>query len=403
MKKALNIAKYLFSSIKTLAGSFKLVLLICFTSLSTFSLGTEDPIDKTKISEYFQNQLYTEAIQYLESKRAETSTDLNLVNSLGYAYFMYGNYTTAERHYTHVLNVDSLNFTANRYMALIQNAYKNYPASLFYYNRLIRLQPNNAWLYKYSGDAYSINKQPDSALMCYEKAYRLQSQNAKIVYAYANNLVDKDLYTKADSVLKNFLLTDSTNVLIMALGIKSAVEQHKWANAAAFNNRWLLSGEADPSTSAKLALANYSIKNYEACYRVCDTLLGQGYELESLLYYASQAMYKLNDYNKSSELLRRCLALSISKNSNIYYFSLADNFESQKKYLKAITAYDTAYYLFKDPLALYNIGRLYEKGLNNKTLAQQFYKKYMLVAKPKTEDEKRVYAYVKEMLALPKK
>lgn len=378
------------------------MLLASITNLSSFAQVNEERVDKNKVSEYFQNQQYVEAIQYLESKNISSAADLNLINSLGYAYFMSENYRVAEEHYKHILSLDSLNFTANRYMALIQELNKNYNAELFHYKRLLRQQAGNAWLYKWCGDAYSLNKQPDSALSCYAKAYSLQPGNVKIVSTYANNLLDKESYSIADSVLKAFLLTDSVNVSIMKLSIRSNLAQHKPAKAAIFSDRWISSGEVDTKTSANLALANYSIKNYEACYKLCDTLLKQGIETESLLYYASLAMNKLNNNNKSNDLLRRCLSLAISKNTNIYYFSRAENFESLKQYKKAITAYDTAYFLFQDPLALYNIGRLYDKGLNNRNLAEHFYKKYLLIANPKNEDEKRAYAYVKELLALPK-
>jgi tetratricopeptide (TPR) repeat protein len=250
------------------------------------------------------------------------------------------------------------------------------------------------------GDAYTDNKQVDSALMLYARAYKLQPQNLKIVSVYTDNLLDKQLYQAADSVLRIFQQADSSNVVIMKLGIRSATEQDKMTDAAAFTSRWIHSGEIDPATSAKLAIANYSIQKYETCYLVCDTLLSQGFETESLLYYASKAMSKLNNYIKSNELLRRCLDLAISKNTNVYYFSLADNFETIKNYKKAIAAYDTAYYLFKNSLALYNIGRLYELGMDNKSLAEQYYRKYLSAAKPTTKDERKVYAYVKKRLAL---
>jgi len=379
-----------------------LLFFVFINNLSSSAQANEDQVDKNKVSEYFQNQQYVEAIQYLESKNIASSAGVNLINSLGYAYFMSENYKVAEEQYRHVLSLDSLNFTANRYMALIREYNKNYNDVLFYYKRLLKQQPDNAWLYNLYGDAFSLNKQPDSASLYYSKAYNLQPQNVKIVSAYANNLLDKESYLTADSVLNVFLLKDSVNLPVMRLSIRSSLAQHKMTKAAAFTDRWIRTGEIDPRTSANLALANYSIKNYGACYTLCDTLLKQGIETESLLYYASLAMNKLNDYNKSNDLLRRCLALAISKNTNIYYFSRAENFESLKQYKKAITAYDTAYFLFQDPLALYNIGRIYDKGLNNKKLAENFYKKYVVVAKPKTEDEKKAYAYVKEMLALPK-
>lgn len=387
------------SNLKNAFCTALIVTLIASTAIRSSSQDIEI-IDRNLLSEYFQNQQYAEAKKYLESKKAAESADVGVVNSLGYAYFMNDDYTSAEKQYSIVLRRDSLNLTANRYMALIQEINKKYDTALFFYERVIKLQPANAWFYKLMGDTYVAKKQFDSALILYSRSYHLQSGNIKIVSVYADNLLDKQLYATADSVIKMFLRTDSSNVIMMKLGIRSATEQDKMANAAVFTNRWIRSGEIDPTTSAKLAVANYSIQNYKTCYLVCDTLLSQGVETESLLYYASKAMSKLNNYAKSNELLRRCLDLAISKNTNVYYFALADNLESSKNYKKAIAAYDTAYYLFKNPLALYNMGRLYELAMDDKSRAEQYYRKYLSAAKPTNKDERKVYAYVKERLAL---
>lgn len=384
------------------AKSLALILFATINCFNGFSQENSNLVDKNKLSEYFQNEQYGEAIRYLEDNKAGFSNDINTINNLGYAYFMSENYKAAQNIYSKSLLLDSLNFTANRYLALINNHFKDYKSQLFYYERLLKVQPTNALLYKLTGDTYSLLKNDDTALVYYTKAYTLQPTYAKVALAYADLLLDKEMYATADSVAKVFLEQDSLNVSMIRLAIRSFMSERKTIEAASFTNRWLLTNEIDPKTSVSLAQANYSVKNYETCFKVCDTLFKQGVENESLLYYASQAKYKLNDYNKSNELLKKCLDLAISKNTNVYYFSRADNFEALKQYKKAVTAYDTAFFLFHDPLALYNIGRLYEQGLKSKTLSHQYYKKYLALAHPKSKDEQRVYAYVKEILASDK-
>jgi tetratricopeptide (TPR) repeat protein len=376
-------------------------LLLAATLFSTISAAqtSADQVDKNKVAAFFQNEQYTEAIEYLESRKVATSSDLNLLNDLGYSYFKGKNYTLAQQQYGKVLALDSLNFTANNYTASINFIKKDYKNELFYYERLLRIQPEIAGLYKLTGDAYTHLSKTDTAGIFYAKAYNMQPANTKIAAAYVDNLLDQLSYATADSVTNAFLNKDSLNATIIDLSIRSYTSQNKHNRAAALSKHWLLSGEIVPKTSVDLARANYTIKDYNMCFLLCDTLLKQGIETESLLYYASQAKYKLNDFTASNELLKRCLSLAISKNTNVYYFSKADNFEALKQYKKAIAAYDTAFYLFKDPLALYNIGRVYEQGLKNKTSAYQYYKKYLAFAKPASKDEQRVYAYVKEMLA----
>ena len=45
---------------------------------------------------------------------------------------------------------------------------------------------------------------------------------------------------------------------------------------------------------------------------------------------------------------------------------------------------------------------MYEQGLKNNTLATKYYRQYLVIAKPLSKDEQRVYAYVKQMLATKK-
>ena len=119
---------------------------------------------------------------------------------------------------------------------------------------------------------------------------------------------------------------------------------------------------------------------------------------ENLFYYTARALNKLGQYKESNDLLSECLDLAISENAEKYFFEKVENFESLRQYKSAIASCDTAYYLFHNPLALYNIGRLYETGLKNKDKAMGYYRQYVKKASPSTAQEKKVHAYLKEML-----
>ena len=90
--------------------------------------------------------------------------------------------------------------------------------------------------------------------------------------------------------------------------------------------------------------------------------------------------------------------MAITKDAEKYLFGKVENFESLRQYTAAIASCDTAHYLFHNPLALYNIGRLYETGLKNQAKANSYYKQYLRKASPGTAQEKKVYSYLKEML-----
>ena len=79
----------------------------------------------------------------------------------------------------------------------------------------------------------------------------------------------------------------------------------------------------------------------------------------------------------------------------MYYYNLALNYESLKQYKKAVANYDTAYYLFKNPVMNYNSGRICETDLKNTPLAKKYYTAYLAKANPVEADEKKAYEYVK--------
>ncbi len=373
------------------------ILPLLIVLYSVKALAQQGEFDKNKIADYFQNEQYNEAIKYLDSNTGNHLNNIYVLNSLGYAHYMNKDLQKAQEYYLETFKADTINFTANKYLALINTKYKQYDEAMGHYNRLVKTLPGNGMLYKYMGDVYSEKDNTDSALIMYSAAYSLQPLQEKILSAYANQLLEGKNYKRTDSVLNAFLSHDSTNVSAMMLAVRSAYQQENYKQAAVFSNHWRNVDFIDINTTVHLAISNFNLRNYLLSFQLCDTLLQQGIDAESVWYYASRAMYKLNQFKKSNELLTQCLSKAISANADTYFSSKADNFEALNQYKKAVSAYDTAYYLFRNPLSLYNIGRLYESGLKNKRLAYRYYSRYLKSGKPKSRDEKRVYAYVKEL------
>jgi tetratricopeptide (TPR) repeat protein len=378
----------------------KLFSCLILTIYMSQALGQQNAIDKNKVSEYFQNEQYLEAINHLVPYLTNNTEDIFLLNSLGYAYLMSEQTAAAELFYKRANRVDSTNFTSNKYLAQIERERENFEQALFYTFKMISAQPQNASLYKSSGDLFLALKMDDSSLHYYLKAYQLQPLNIKYASPYVVQMLNKKKYSTVDSILKIFLSIDSTSVTAMNLAIRSFYEQNDYKTVASFSQRWLNVNrdEINLPTSIRLAIANYELKNYLTSYKVCDTVIKQEFLDERILYYAARALTKLGQYRESNGLLAQCLDLSISKTAENYFFQMGENFESLKQYKPAIAANDTAYYLFQAPLTLYNIGRLYETGLKNKTRAIEYYKRYLKKASPSSAQEKKVYAYLEEML-----
>jgi len=115
----------------------------------------------------------------------------------------------------------------------------------------------------------------DTALYYYAEAYKLQPFNIKYVSSYATRLLNQKNYRTTDSILNIFLAIDSTSVPAINLAVRSLYEQDNYRLTSSFSNRWLniKPDEINVSTTIRLAIANYELKNYLLGYKLCDTVI----------------------------------------------------------------------------------------------------------------------------------
>jgi len=369
-----------------------LLMMVLFQINST---AQSSPVDKNKLMDFFQNQQFDEAINYMLPIETNDSTNIILLGYLGYAYYMNDNIALAKKYYQSIFNLDSTNVSALQYLTIF-NKSENTDLAIAYTRRLISLQPNKAVHYRTMAELFrKINKR-DSVFLYYKIAYNIAPKEYKNAVGFADILVDKEKFTSADSIIKAALLLDSNNIPLLKVSMRSFYNADDYKAVLAPGEKLIRLDEPALSSMTQLFLSYYTLKLYPDCIRVCDYLIAKGYLIENVLFYQAKSWAKLKDFNKSNELLNTCLSLAISKLAEMYHYSLGLNYEEMKQYKKAITNYDTAYYLFKNPVMNYNSGRIAETDLKNNSLAQKYYTEYLKKANPTEADEKKAYLYVKE-------
>ena len=361
----------------------------------SMEVGQPGVIDKSRVMDFFQNQEFAEAIDYLSPALQADPGNIAVLGWTGYAYYMSDKTREAGNCFRRVVAVDSNNISALHYLVLLELGETDGGEALGYARRLLTLQPGRALWWRTVGDCWRRKNKPDSALVCLDSAYSLMPGDMKTVAGLADVLIDKKIYARADTILDNALISDSLNVSLLKLRLRSAYQAQDYAAV-------LLPGERlvrleDPSVVSLtwLALSYYDLQKYGDCIRICDHMLGMGLELESVYYYEARAYAKLKEYPRSNELLTIALSKAISATAEWYYDARGDNHEAMKDYRKALANNDSAYYLFKDPITLYNCGRICEAELHDMNMARQYYRRYLAVAQPKSEQEKKAYAYVR--------
>ncbi|MBO9561205.1 MAG: hypothetical protein J7621_00470 [Niastella sp.] len=374
----------------------KPLLSFAISHLFVFIAAAQPPApDKNKVLDMLQEQQYEAAINYLQPAIGIDSSNTQALRLLSYAYYMSEDIFKAQHCFLKLHSLEPDNITANHYLASIY--YNRDPdLSMSFLARLIRLQPTNANYYRGLGEQLSRAKMKDSALQYLSQAYMLTPGDFKNTVAWAETLIDIKDYAKADSLLEIGLTRDSMNASLLKSRIRSAYDAKDYKSIPVYGERLISQQELSLSVLTKIVLGYYNLQQYENCVRICEYMLSMELQVEAVYYYEAKALAKLKQYEKSNQLLEICLGKAISPNGEMYYFSLGENYEAVKQYKKAVASYDTAFYLYKSPIALYNCGRIYEVELKNEPLARKYYTQYLAFAKPIEADEKKAYAYVKE-------
>jgi tetratricopeptide (TPR) repeat protein len=382
---------------------YKPIFLLLANFLFSFYSQAQSPMfEKNKVLEFFQEQEYDEATAYLMPAFLADSANLQLLQFLGYANYMKEDMKAAEEYYSRIFRIDSNNITAIRNLAQIKEN-TDLPKAVEFTSRLVRLQPGKSAHYRNMGELLKRKNEKDAALFYYHHAYQLAAGDYRNAAGLADLLLDKKQNARADSILIAALLKDSLNISLLKLQVRSAYESKNYGKAIPPGEKLVTLQETPVNALTQLVLSYYNLKMYKDCIRVCEYMLANNLDIEAIYYYEAKAWAKINEYEKSNDLLRICLDKAISKDAEMYFYSLGQNYEALKLYKKAVSYYDTAYYLFKDPVMNYNIGGIYEINLRNDKLAYLYYSRYLATANPVTPEEKKAYEYVRSKQQQKKK
>lgn len=358
----------------------------------------QDHIDKTLLMDYFQEQQYDKVIQYLEETvKPQEAYGLGLLAS---AYYQNGQFPQAEKYYKIVLEKDSNHVQAHQHLGNIAKQQQQLIVAFEHYEKLVALRPANAAYYKQlSRVCENIVGMQDTAFYFLQRSYQLNPKDVSVVTSMAAELMIQKKNSVADSILKTYYAMDSSQVTVIAQLVKLSFFEKKYADAAVYGERLLSTNTVDPTACIYLAAAYLQMKKYDSCIRVHDRMITITQAApEAVMYYAAVAYAELRQYDRSNQMFEACIKMAKSQNLDSYYAGMADNFEQMKQYKNAIAHYDTAYYLFKNPMRLYGIGRIYDQSLQDPLRAKRHYQQYLKVAKPESKNETSIHAYVKERI-----
>lgn len=373
-----------------------LLLLLNFTVF--FNINAQDLVpDNKKILLLYETQQFSEASRYLSQFYTESSTDIQLINSIAYSYRMAGDFQQAATYYNKLYELDTLNTATLTNLAYINNQRGLYKSSMDLYKKLLAIDSTNIGAYTALANLYTREKDIVSAFNCLHKANTLQPTNSNIAYEFVQLCLELNQTDKADSVLTIALESDPENANLLYSKAKVSEEQKKYKDVIELSNKLIELGEDSQPIWSLLARAYFHLDDFKsAMQNYTDASLIYESWGEMDYYYMAMSCKALKRFDDGLKFMEKTLKEAISPNTGFYFARKADLLVDLNKPSAAAADYIRSFQYEESTINYFNLAVLYDFNLQNKANALRYYTLY-LNKKPPTQ-EKTYIEYAQERI-----
>lgn len=374
---------------------FIVLAVLLFPCSFSFAQAALSP-DKNVLMQYFENQEFAKAAAYLQPIVQADADNVQNLSLLGYTYFMSNQLAKAEQCYLRLWTKDSTNSTACNYLGNINLKESNYPLALHYFCRLVDMKPRVAAYYKETAYTWAQVSNNPAAAYYYRLAYFANPDDPQVVASLADYWLGQKMFIRSDSILDIALQRDSLDAGLIEEKIKSAYLQEKYPAIFPLMERMKRMNVIDLNSYLYGGIGYYYLKQYDSCVATCDFLIVHQYQTLPVLFLEAMAFKEQKKYSESLATLDECIGKALNKEAIDYFSAKADIYGILKQYRQAFGQYDTAYYVFHDPILLYSKALMYDIKLKKPLEALRYYRQYLknVDNKPKPM-QKPVWEYVK--------
>ena len=305
------------------------------------------------------------------------SMNRDILLRIGQCNFRLGTSGPAIRPYERVLKMDSSNITALNHLGLLYAREGDFKKALSSFIQLIKLDPTNSYYCKQAGSMASRMEDMVTAKFWFRKALNYNPSDGEASLALGNILMELEEYQSVDSIVQLALAVDPQFKPMLVLRAKSAFEQEHYESVVITLNNLLTKSDTTALYARMLGVSYFHLQEYTKLTSCMNFLLKNRYEQEWSYYYMGVASRELGDVPASINWFKQAAQKSISENTKIYYTELGQSYEQAGDYQGAIRAYRAAYTYSKDGILLYHLARNYDTYYKDKTLATEYYKKYL--------------------------
>jgi len=359
----------------------KYYLILCFSSLAF--VATSQSTDSIF---HLQTKLIIEADSLIRNYKFEKALNLlakgdtlniDILLRIGQCNFRLGASEAAIRPYERILKMDSTNLSALNQLGQLYARDGDFGKAFTSFAQLIKLDPTNSYYYRQAGSMASRLEDKTSAKKLFNKALNLNPADTESSLALGNILMELEEYESVDSIAQQALAVEPRFKPMLILSAKSAFEQQHYESVIITINHLLEKSDTTALYARLLGISYFNLKEHEKLMTCMSYLLKNRYDYEWIYYYMGVSSRELGDVYASLQWFRLAAQKSISENTKTYYSELGKSYEKLGDYQGAIRAYRAAYNYSKDGILLYHLARNYDIYYKDKTLALEYYEKYL--------------------------
>ncbi|GAA4307619.1 hypothetical protein GCM10023149_01210 [Mucilaginibacter gynuensis] len=370
-----------------------------FTILSLFIFAglyaqQTDKLNDALLLEYYQNQRFAEAAQYLKTTYAEPVTDLKALASLAYTFQMAGKLSDAESYYLRILATDSTNIPVLFNLGNINIRRGNNIKALNYYKSILSRDSTNFKVYKQLATLSQNTGDFGSCIYYLQKANTINPTEADVAFDLATFYIGLKQIAQADKVISTALEADSADMQLLQGKAKIVYQLNKYPETIELCKKLRETGDVSYNVISMLAISYYNTKKYNECIETFSALDATHTQSEASWYYVAVSYKALGNQTKAIACLQESIKQAISANVDTYYSEMADSFDKSGRLKSAVNAYKKALQFDQKPMTYYALASLYDDKLKDRTTALKYYKLY-LQANP-TEKQKSYTEFVKD-------
>jgi tetratricopeptide (TPR) repeat protein len=367
------------------------IIFVCI-SIASFAQQTDKSGDALLL-EYYQNQRFADALNYLKKTYPEPITDIKTLSSLAYTSQMAGKLADAEGYYLRIFQKDSTSISLLFNLGNLNLRRGNNGKALIYFKKILQKDSTNFNVYKQLA-AISFNTgdlKSDSGYL--QKASQINPIDPDVAADLAMIFINQKSYPKADTIISKALAADTANLLLLHQKAVVNYRLEKFPQTITICQQLIMGGAISGDVINMLGISYFMVKQYKQCISAFEILETNKTASETSYYYTAMSYKALHDQDMAIVYLNKAIKEAISSNVDSYYSEMGDSYEKIHQLSKAVNAYQKSLlYNNKPIITYYLLANLYDSELKNKANAAKYYRKYIKTNPPKKQSTYVTYA-----------